>query len=486
MMPWMLLGVARAASVTVSPGDDLNALTSSLQAGDVVTFNPGTYELEGTVYWSGVGTEDAPIEFRAKQVGTAILRNIGDGYVAQLNDSEHVKILGLVFEGALNETTSYYEGGASGIGIYNSSYVTMENNVVRGVWGTALRIDGNTSNLHIHHNELGPSADGGGMYIGCGDGSCWMQDSTIEFNLVRQVARTGIYLAPGTQGSKFQHNVIYQTGESGMVVPDTLLGPQNLVFGNAIWQTGDDGLYILGSALVQNNLLFEIGGDGIETRNAYGSESLVDVQISHNTIARTDGWGAELRDWFYSDKLVFANNAIANPTGYGLFWEDELYDGDYEYGYTATGEDTTNFIANNVVTGLVDGFDLLIRSTFVLPGGGISDYASIDDWDFYPTPSSELRDAGTPDGQAYIPQDDFNGTARDGQSPDVGAYEYDGEGNPGWVVKEGIKDYSPSDGRNTVNTSGGCCGGGAGKKDPAAGLLLLPLGALAWRRRRQT
>jgi hypothetical protein len=298
------------------------------------------------------------------------------------------------------------------------------------------------------------------------------------------VAHNGIYLLPGTQGCTIQHNVIYQAGETGIVVPDTLFGPQNIVFGNAIWQTVNDGMYIYGSALVQNNLIFEIGGDGIETSNE-NYESLVDLQISHNTIARTDGWGAELRDWYDRPDLVFANNAIANPTGYGLYWEDYYYNEDY-YGYTTTtGEDTENYISNNVVTGLVDGFDLLHRGSFVIPGGGIADYVSIDDWDFYPTGTSQLRDAGDPAGRAYIPQEDFNGTARDGESPDAGAYEYDGEGNPGWKLAEGFKEYSPSEGRDVTAPRGGCCGGGGNAGETESQAMLLPLLGLGafWRRR---
>jgi hypothetical protein len=479
---WWGLAVAQAASVTVSPGDDLNALTSSLQPGDIVTFNPGTYELEGTVNWTGIGTEADPIEFRAKQPGTAVLRNMGGGYVAYLSDSEHVKVLGLIFEGG-GDDISYTQ--PSGIGINNSTNITLEDNVIRDVWGTALRIEGNTSGLVIHRNELGPTGDGTGLHVGCWEGECWMQDSLIEFNLIHQVAHNGIYLLPGTQGCTIQHNVIYQAGETGIVVPDTLFGPQNIVFGNAIWQTVNDGMYIYGSALVQNNLIFEIGGDGIETSNE-NYESLVDLQISHNTIARTDGWGAELRDWYDRPDLVFANNAIANPTGYGLYWEDLYYVEDY-YGYTTTtGEDTSNYISHNVVTGLVDGFDELLRSTFVIPGGGIADYESIEDWDFYPTGTSELRDAGDPAGLAYIPQEDFNGTARDGESPDVGAYEYDGDGNPGWKLAESFKSYSPSEGRDVTATRGGCCGGGGKSGETDEALLLLPLLGLGALRRRRS
>ena len=89
MLPISSLSLlAEAASVTVSPGDDLTALTSSLQPGDVVMFEPGIYPLTATVYWSGVGTEDAPITLRARNEGDeVVLQTSGGGYVAEVIDS---------------------------------------------------------------------------------------------------------------------------------------------------------------------------------------------------------------------------------------------------------------------------------------------------------------------------------------------------------------------------------------------------------------
>ena len=58
-MTWFsfLSTVAFAADVNVGPGDDLTQVTSSLQPGNTVLFDSGTYALDGTVYWSGIGTE---------------------------------------------------------------------------------------------------------------------------------------------------------------------------------------------------------------------------------------------------------------------------------------------------------------------------------------------------------------------------------------------------------------------------------------------
>lgn len=457
-----LATLAQAASVNVSPGDDLTAVTSSLQPGDVVLFNAGTYVLDGSVYWTGVGTEQAPIEFRAAEGAQVILQNAGGGYVANLENSSWVRLSNLIFEGADPEYTQ-----PSGLRIYESSYITVEDCVVRNVWGTALRIEGNAQGMQIRHNELSFTGDGSGLYVGCWDGACWMQDSLIEFNLIHDVQGTGIYLNPGSQSLTVENNVIFRTRDSGMWIGNTNFGPQNTIKANAIWQTEGDGMYVRGSALIQNNLVFETGGDGLYTNN--DGEELVDLQISHNTFARNDGYAAYLGDWYDKPDMVFSNNALANTTGYGFRWDD-----DFDPYYNAV--ETSNYITNNVVTGLVEGFDLLARPGFVIPGGGVGDFVDADNFDFYPTPTSELRDAADAAGNAYLPVDDFNGTQRDGASPDVGAYEYDGEGNPGWVVQEGYKELTEGGGRGGSTVATGCCG--SGKSEGTEAVVLLPLLAL--------
>jgi Right handed beta helix region len=472
-MLWCLASQALAASVTVNPGDDLNALTSSLLPGDVVTFNAGTYPLEGTVYWSGVGTESAPIVFEPAGNGEVILQNDGSGWVVQVNDSAFLEVRGLTLQGGKGY------GYNSGLYVSNSTDLLLTNLTVKNVGGDALRLDGDTRRLTVTRNELS-SVNSRGMSIGCGDASCWMAESIVEFNLVHDTGTTGMYLLPGTQDNVFQHNVLFNIGGTAIEHYSPGLGAQNLIAGNALWNVEGDGIYLEGGALVQNNVIFDIGDDGIQTRAPYGGQ-LSDLQISHNTIAQTEDWGADLGSAWYNGGgvMVFSNNAISNPTGRGMFWDDLRESGYYEGGYDPNYPDTAAYVTNNVVTGFVDGFDLVQRPTFVIPGGGVGDFEDPDNFDFYPTFSSQVRNAGDPNGNAYIPDRDFNGTARDGASPDAGAYEFDGEGNPGWTLQEGFKQYAESEGRST-SLGGGCCKGDA---DPATAAVAFPLALLALRRR---
>ncbi len=475
----LLLAAAHGASVTVRPGDDLGSLTSSLIAGDVVTFTPGTYELEGTLNLSGIGTQVQPIRFVAQGGGNVLLRNNGGGWVVNLTGSDWVEIRGLDMEGGGKDIK---KTRPSGLRIANSTQVTVRDCSVENVWGALLRIEGETRGITIERNELAFSLNGEGMLVGTFDGGSWMQDSLITNNLVHDVAGAGMRFLGNTQANLIEHNVIFNTGGDGMILPDTGLGDQNEVTANALWQIGDDGLDISGSALVQSNVIFEVGDDGIVTNDNEGS--LVNTQISHNTVVRSDDWAALLNGWYDAEGMVFANNALANPTGRGFRYDDPKSFRDKK---DPPIDDTTNFISNNVVTGLVEGFEPLVRPTWIIEGGGVSDFVDIDNFDFYPSPSSVLLGAGNPDGQSFIPLTDFNGAPRNGASPDAGAYEYDISGNPGWAISEDFKEVGDVADRRSGSLSRGCCNRN-NSGTLAQGFLLGPLlglGVLARRRRRR-
>jgi len=471
--------VAEAASVNVRPGDDLTVLTSSLLPGDVVTFEEGIYPLIGTVYWTGLGTEEAPITFKARVSGAdVVLQTTAGGYVVDVLDSSYLVLDGLTFEGVVTE-----ENQPSGLHIGGvSSNVTVENCTIRNVYGTALRIDGTGTGFSIRRNEISMTTEGSGIYVGSWDGATWLQDSVISNNLIHDVQGTGIYLSAGSQGLDLSDNVIFTVRDDGIFLGATNFGPENTVVGNAVWQTGADGLHVEGTSLIQNNVVFLTGAEGIDTNNT-DADGLTQVHISHNTFALTGSWAAYLGDFYDREGMVFSNNALANPTGYGLYWEEHYAS---DTGSDGTNVQTTNYITNNVVTGLVDGFDPFVRPDFLLLGGGVGDFVDVETFDFYPSPTSLLRGAGDASGNAYIPAVDFNGTPRNGTAPTVGAYEYDGEGNPGWVIADTFKEVQPGGNRSDSSISSGCCGGGGSTTTTQAGFLLLPmLTVLVGRRRRE-
>ncbi|NCG22119.1 MAG: hypothetical protein GWP91_24145 [Rhodobacterales bacterium] len=471
---WCAVAPAQAATVVVSPGDDVYALTSSLGPGDVVRFNDGVFELDGALQWvEFAGTESARIEIIAAEGATPILRQSSGSWVAELRDSAYVTVKGLIFEGA----AGWEQTGQSGFRIYNSSDVVFQDCEVRNVTGTAVRFDGNISNLTAERLQIHHTFDGHGLEVGCGDASCWMQDSVIADSWIHDIGgegSDGLRLLNGCQNNEITDNIIHDIGDDGVYFGSTEFGPQNTFIGNAIWSTGDIGLYIQGAVLVQNNLIYDVAGNGIRT-DAGDRDNLDNVVISHNTVVNTGEAAAYLDDVFFRTGIVFANNALANPTGYGL---------SYDPNYDAAYDTTVNYVSHNVVTGLVQNLPDELWENGVIAGGGFGDYEDALTGALYPVGTSAIVNAGDKTGAAFVPVLDFNGLPRDGNAPDVGAYEWDGDGNPGWIVDAGFKQFEGAV-NGSVDVSSGCCSEGADEEDGGKAALLLPLLLLAGFRRRR-
>lgn len=445
--------------MTVNPGDDIATLTAALAAGDEIVFNAGVYSIAAPLTWSGIGTASSPISLRAE--GEVIIELSAGWTVVHLLDVAYLTVEGITFRSAEGYTEGHY-----GVYIENADHLTFTGNDVGPVVGTALYAAGTLTALTVTRNELHDTTNGAGAYFGCDDAQCWMEGSEVSGNWIHDIGgeyNYGLYVAMGGQDNLVADNVIYNNLYRGLSVHSTEYGPYNEVRGNAIWSVGSIGLYVRGASRVWNNIVFDVDGVGMQlTKNDH--DILDDVVVTHNTVAQTTGYGVVIESWSGRTGNAFANNAIANINGYGL----KVADG---------GLDDAVLFRNNVVSGLVEGVDLTSAGGGVLPGGGDGDFVDPALWDFYPSPNSTLLAAGDPDG--FVPTVDFNGVARDGSAPDVGAYEYDGEGNPGWTLQEGFKDTEPAT-RNDDAAVGGCCDGEASAEDAAMGLPLL----LLWRRRR--
>jgi hypothetical protein len=462
----LVAGEARGASVEVSPGDDIVTLTASLNAGDEIVFHGGVYPIETPLDWTGAGTSGQKITMRAVEGESAVIEMSNSWVVAYLHDASYFDIRGLTFQG---EADYYVENGFSGLYIENVDGVTIENNKFTQIGGTALSLDGNNTNLKVNGNEI-TACRGTGIYVGCGDGSCWTEGSEIRGNWVHDLEGEwlyGIYLSPGSQDLFVSDNVVYGLPYRGIVLESTEYGEPNYVEGNAVWDVVDAGIAVSGASVVRNNVIFDIEGQGIATGVA-GDRVYENVAITFNTVANTTEWAVEIRDWANRDGMVFSNNAIANPTGYGLLANEGMID-------------ARNTLSSNVVTGLVSGLDP--EGGAFQSGSGFADFEDAELRNFYPATSSSLTDAGDGASEGWVPLIDFNGLTRDGAFPDVGAYEYIGGSNPGWRISEGFKQLSDAsviaDGE-----LGGCCQENADGAE--AGLWLSPLLGAWWRRRRRS
>jgi len=484
MIP-LLLFVAPAAAVTVelNPGDDIRSLTETLAAGDEFIFNDGTFQITNTLNWTGLGTESDPIVFRAAEGASPVIELLPQeggedhaGNIVYLYESTFVEIEGLSLrgdEGWLDPDDKFI-----GLRIDTCSDITVSDVEIAQTGNAALYLPGTNARITMSDLYIHDVLDSTAVYVGCSDASCFTTESSLTNSWIHGISGSGsygVYLAHGSQGWSVTDNVIYDIEKTGVYLGSTEYGETNKLEGNAIWALGETGIRVQGSALIRNNVVFNAGQEGIHTSDPE-RETWTDVIISYNTVADTGEWAAELDDWPLGSGMVLSSNSLCNPTGYGL--ELDLEEGD-------TGvEPHGAMISHNVVCGLVTGIDLF--SSEVMAGAGTTDFSDAAAWDFYPTDGSILIDAGDPASEAWIPETDFNGFPRDGGAPDAGAYEFSGEGNPGWALQEGFKEFADSR-PVSEETVGGCCkdkGGDGAAKGEAAAAALFGLVALGWRRRR--
>lgn len=473
------------ATLEAEPGGDLQGYFDTLSAGDEVVLGDGIYRVGTSLTVSEkLGREDAPIVIRAADGATPIFQLITNaegeypGRALRIESSTYVEVRGLTVQGDASAATEGQDYG--GVLIDSSSNITIADSVIEDMAGSAIYLSGDTNGVVVEHTEISRVYGGSAVYAGCSDVSCLTADLTLYDNLIHDVFSedsTAVHLNHGTSGAILSDNVVYNITYRGLWLGSTEGGVQNVVEGNAIWNLGDRGLVLQGAALVRNNIIFNTGGSGIVTRDPERG-FFEDIVISYNTVVDNDEWAADLEGWDASLGFVLGNNALCNPMSYGVYIAKLVPEGT-----EAADIETPGTVVNNYVCGLVDGPDEDLGE--VVAGGGYADFVNVEIWDFYPVKESLLVDSADPSGELYPPEVDFNGEPREGDKPDVGAYEWDGDGNPGWSIQEDFKDFEIVEETVDAAVESGCCSDS--EKSGEAGLLLLPfigLGA-GLRRRRQ-
>ena len=481
-----LAGLARAASFEIGPDDDLGVV-ASLSPGDELVLKDGTYALSSTLAIEVLGSEAEPVVVRAKTVGKAVLQAAPaeDGAypstLVRIQSSSFVTLRGLVIVGDDSWVTD--AGAYTGLRVEDAADITLDRLEVGQVGRSGVALSGDNARVTLRRTQVRDTLDGAGVSVGCWDGSCWTSGLVLHNNWVHDIGGgdgIGLRLLPGTQGAEVTDNVVYATGSVGVYLAAVENGAGNVFEGNAVWSAAGAGVLVEGAAQIRNNIVFNVEGRGIWTRDpGRDTDTFGDLVITHNTVADTSSWAVELDGWEgAAGALVFANNALCNPIGRGV--EIELSGAD-----TALPQ-APGTVTSNVVCGQVTGMDRFQGE--VLPGGGFEDFTDADGWNFYPVDGAVLQDAGDPSGGAHVPKVDFNGVARPGNAPDVGAYERDADTNPGWAVREGFKEFDLVY-QNPQEFVGGCCDDQNNDADAGAQAALvvplLGLGALLRRRRRR-
>ena len=264
---------------------------------------------------------------------------------------------------------------------------------------------------HIHHTN----GTGEAVYLGCNNDRCRVFNSLIEGNYIHHTNRAavtqgdGIEIKEGSFGNVIRDNVIHDTKYPGILLYSTVgNGPANIVEGNILWNVSDNTIQIAADAVVRNNIV--LGNISFQSHQS-GKPS--NIELVHNTVINS-GAAIEVRN--VSGPVLIANNAV-----YSQSRAIRLISGDLSQVQLFGNVGAGGVSGSN--SGYTDGKGIRID----LVAGNYSGPPHID---AFPSPSSALIGAGI---ASYVTATDFNGIPRNGIA-DVGAYKFNDNGNPGWMI----------------------------------------------------
>jgi len=432
----MLVGApAMAAVVTVGPMDDVEAAINAAEPGDEIVLSGGEYTLSGRFGIDIAGTEAQPIVIRAAKGDHPHLhRPESDQNIIDIDGAAWVEIRGIELS-----------GGSAGIRVSAADHLTIADCELHDTGDVAIRAnDGGAlyEALHIVHNDIHHTNETGeGMYLGCNANACQVANSIIERNHVHHtnqrsvIQGDGIELKEGSYGNVIRDNVIHDTNYPCILTYSTVgNGEPNVVERNVMWNCGDHGIQSAADTTIRNNIVLSANADGIAMQQ-HQSGSPQNLVVVHNTILQAQGHAISLRN--AEGSVVIANNALYASRGSAVF--------------LGPGDTTGLVMAGNVGVGGVTGGGMgYVEGD---PAVDLVDghYDGAPPIDVFPAMGGALVSAGDP---AYVPDDDFNTTLRDGE-PDVGAYRYDPAGNPGWMIVEGFKEFPDDGGAGTGGEESG-------------------------------
>jgi hypothetical protein len=183
--------------------------------------------------------------------------------------------------------------------------------------------------------------------------------------------------------------------------------------GNVIWNNNDNSIQSAADVVIRNNIV--LGNIALQSHQG-GSPG--NVQVVNNTIINESS-GIDVRNVIGS--VLIANNAVYSQSAEAI--------------RLISGNLGLVTLAGNVGRGGLSG-----GSSGYTEGKGIAtDFVNahygVPPIDVFPKSGSALIGAAS---AAHVTALDFNGNSRTGTN-DVGAYRYNGAGNPGWVISAGFK-----------------------------------------------
>jgi hypothetical protein len=402
-------GLASAMTYDLHPSDLTGTISSTLngmQAGDEAVFHGGTYNLTAKVSLTLIGNSAQPIVVRTDGTQVVLNQTAGQNTIDFVT-AQFVEISGLEITNATGNRGLRFQAGND---------VTVRDCVIHGTASALTTNDTGVTyeRFHIVHNEMYGTIDTAeGMYLGCNNDACRLQDSLIEGNSVHDTNGPnvtagfgdGIQLKEGSSGNVIRDNVVHDTGAVCILVDSAKgHGPANVVERNFLYGCGDNGVQASQDATIRNNIVLGVVLDGIAVQ-PHQSGVPQNVLIQHNTVVNPTGNSVSVR--MPAGEVVVANNALYPQSGMALFTNGTMSN------VTAVGNIGPRMLSLDFVAA---------NATGKPPN------------DVFPKAGGALPDAGA---VAQVTLDDFNGTPRNGVA-DVGAYVFAAT-DPGWTLGAGFK-----------------------------------------------
>jgi hypothetical protein len=290
----------------IENGAALADAMQSLQPGDELKIESGTYSINSYFDLKVSGTESAPIWIIAED-GVVITRPDANQNLLNIGASGPVSYLctrGIEFT-----------GGSAGVRFYNCSNIWLDQCHIHHTQEAGLTTNTeNTSFMYITQNEIdNTGGTGEGMYLGANYGAVIMSQSVIALNHVHHTNGAGvtqgdgIELKQGSWGNLIADNLVHDCNYPCILVYGTDGKQQNIIEKNICYNSGDNTMQVQGEAIVRNNLIMSGNGSAFSSSNHQGTTT--NLQVIHNTIINS-GRATNLSSWDSRENMVLANNVI--------------------------------------------------------------------------------------------------------------------------------------------------------------------------------
>ncbi len=416
------------------PWRTIQKAANTLIAGDTVFIKAGTYNERVIVQNSG--TSNNYIVFSNYQNDNVIVDGNGISWggswngLFDISDKGYIQISGLKIKNAdyggiwiensdhiIIENNYTYNTFSSGIGVWNSSYVTLNNNEIELACNDGEQeciTISNSFNCEISQNNIHDNGSGanGGEGIDVKQGS---HDINVFKNIVHHLnERIGIYADAWdahTYNINIYQNIVHDCGNNGMVVQSEMGGTIEYV-----------SFY--------NNIVYRNKWDGITVGSVTASDTVSSTPVRHIKIINNS---------------LYKNGEILNGWGFGILVDNPdakditirnniCSENSAQMGVQQINSggviDHNLFYGNNTASGAVYGNDSIIGNPL---------FINSNLFDFHLQNNSPAIDKGSSNNAPGL---DFDNNQRPvGLSFDIGAYEY----NPALKIQES------SDLNNSIN-----------------------------------